>query len=267
MTTPALGALNEYEAATAAAKYQYDNELARAYGPYTYLNHPYFYVEFATAGTTTGVVIVDGISGNLVDNTDTARKISYTHNVLKDIDSSSVSSDAQDAADFRQLSKEMRDLNDEIDKNQLTTSIYLNESEKQQMRDLSRVIVKMEISITNFANTLDKQVIAERDVLNGNKSYENSVKITNGYKEMARNADELIPIFKEFESIIGESLGIAELEVYNDELKRVEQELQRSVNWDISSMESRKNSVPGFGVLLAICAVLITGVLIQKRRK
>jgi hypothetical protein len=259
MTTPALGALNEYEAATAASKYQYDNELARAYGPYTYLNHPYFYVEFTTAGTSTGVVIVDGISGELTDM-ETARKISYTHNMIGEIDADYIRLMSQESTNYKTSIIVMRGQSYEA--NQLSTSDFLNSSEKQRMRDLSRVLTKMEISMTKAANTMDNQIILNRAALNGNKSYENAVEIMNKHKEFARNTDEVIIAFKECEVITGDSLVTSEMEAYNDELKREEQRLQKNVDWDINSMEARKKSVPGFGILIAIYSVLIGGILI-----
>ena len=265
LATPALGALNEYEAGAAATKYQHTGEIATAYGPYTYLNHPYYCVEFDTNGSVTGVVIIDGISGELADM-ETARKISYAHNLLREINADSINSLVQDSTDFKNLAKEMKNLSDEIENNQLTTSPYLNSSTKQQMKDISKVVIKMEMSMTKLATTLDNQIVLERATLNGNKSYENAVKIMNGYNETARNMDELIPILREAESIMEEDMGITELEVYNDELKRAEQDLQKSVDWDISSMESRANEIPGFSLLISICSILIVGVLIKRRK-
>ena len=268
LITPALGVISEYEAQGAVAKYQHDDEIAIAYGPYTYMDHPYYYIEFKTGNIKTGVMFIDGISKEPITDKSIMEKIAYTHYALGDIDFASLTQMAQVSTELRQIPIMVRDLNNYVNENQRAIA-YLNSSEQKKINDMLNILNKMNYSAMKIANTSDEFIAIGRDALNGNKSYDNAKKIMNAANGMARDFDEFSAVVKEMSAIDEEfdmSGELIQLEIVSDELRRLEQDAEKNVSWDVSSAESRINSIPGFGMLFAVCSLLIGGVLIKRRK-
>ena len=269
--TPVACSINQTDAEQIALKYKDTDESLKICGPYTYMDHPYYYIEFRTEDTKTGVIVIDGMSKELIKDLNIIEKISYTHCVLNGTEGISNEKIAQYASELRQISKEMKDWNTEINKTLQQGSADLNSTEKKQLSDRSQALTKFEISLTNVANGFDRFVTIKKDVLNGNKSYENAEKMMNTVSEMNRNIDDFILSTKGLESAIYEDLnkegGIVQLERYSKELEKFEKKLEENVSWDVTSAEARKKSIPGFVLMSAVCSILImVGILIKRRK-
>ena len=266
---PAACSINQTDAEQIALKYKDANESLKVYGPYTYMDHPYNYIEFKTGDIKTGIIIIDGMSGKLVKDLNITEKIAYTHCALNGTECVPIEETAKYASELRQISKEMKDRNAEINKLLQQGSADLNSTEKKQLNDRSQALTKSDMSLTNIANDFEQLVIIRRDMLSGNKSYENAEKIMKTVSEMNKNINEFILSTKELDPAIVEDLnkneGIAQLERYSEELKKFEEGVEKNVSWDVVSTESRKRSIPGFRLWFTVCSVLIVGVFIKRR--
>lgn len=266
--TPAFGVLSEYEATSAASKYQKSDEYAIAHGPYTYMNHPYYYIEYTNVNRNqTGTVILDGITGRPAE-IETAKKIAYTHYILGNVTAEDVTGSLQDTADYKRLAKDFKEMTDEIDDLNLTTSPYLNATEKAEIAELRRITAETERILSSMIVDFETFLLIEKECLNGTISYENAVKYMDAANNFSKTSEELIEVFKDMDILLGEESDgsdIPELELAIDEINRIEQNAQKSTDWDISSMESRTQTIPGFGILFAVAAILIGGVLYKRK--
>ena len=260
LAAPAFGALNGFQAASAASKYQHVNELAQAFGPYTYQGHPYFYVEFTTNGVHTGTVIIDGVTGNSTD-LETARKIAFTHYVLGNITAESTAETARSLAESRQYMRELQEMQNEMSR--LATHPRLTATERNEIREAERILTNMTVAFTPLITHTERLLAIERDALNGSRSYENAVKYMEVIGDFSKAIDRAIEVLREAEEFIEDDFGLIELEVLNDELKRFEQDMQRTVDWNIASMESRTQSAADMDLLigLIVIGIILIGII------
>ena len=276
LIAPAFGMLSEFQATAAAAKYQNPNELATVFGPYTYQDHPYFYIKFTESGIKTGVIIIDGISGNSSD-LETARKIAFTHYVLGDITFENTAEMTIRITELRRVIRETQEAQNELKR--IMTFPHWTAAERNEMRELEIILPDLIMSYTNFMHHMEQALTIERDVLNGSKTYENAIKRMEISGELHKETDRQIEILIKMGVIMNRDFDPTEMKVLNDELKRREQIIQRSVDWDIASMEERQeinaiSNVILIGLVLfvafvvfATVAILIVLTLYMRKKK
>ena len=252
LTAPAFGALNGFQAASAASKYQNVNEIAQAFGPYTYQGHPYFYIKFTTDGVHTGTIIIDGISGESSD-IETARKIAFAHYVFGNITAENTAETARNITEYRQIIRELQEGQNEISR--LAASPRLTAAERNELREIEVIFTNMTVSFTSFVAHMENALAIERDVLNGSRSYENAVKYMEVIGDLSETIDRVIEVLREAEALLEEDFGLIEIEIANDELKRFEQDMQRAVDWNIASMESRTQAASDSDLLIGLIII------------
>ena len=268
LITPAFGAISEYEASETAAKYLHDGETVVAHGPYTYMSQPYYYIEFRTGNTKTGVMFIDGTYNEPITDKATEEKIAYTHYALKNLDSASLTQIEQASSELQNFKAMIKNLNSYVNENKQAIA-SLDSSEQNKINDTVNALNKMDNPTTVLADKFDEYVVIGKDVLNGNKSYDNAKKIMDMTNGMSKNLDEFILVAKELSSTneeLGMSDRLIQFEVVSDELKELDQNTENTISEDVKSAESRKKPVPGFGLLFTVCSILIVGVLIKRRK-
>lgn len=261
LTTPAFGVLNEFQAASAVSKYQHSNELATVYGPYTYLNHPYFYIEFTRNGTKTGVVIIDGRTGNVVD-IEAARKIAFTHHVLRDITETKSVETSEALTRYRQLSRELQEKQDELNFLLMHPFLFLSTAERNEIRDQRRAMANAERFYDAIIPHVEQILTIERNVLNGSRSYENAIRYMEAYGNVAGAIDMHIEGLREAEKVLEADFGSERIRYFSNDMRNFEQSLQRAVDRDIASMESRTQTVLNtVFITIGLMAIGLTAIL------
>ncbi|MDV0446729.1 hypothetical protein MsAg5_05810 [Methanosarcinaceae archaeon Ag5] len=294
LITPAFGAISQFQAAEAAKPYQHDGELSYAYGPYTYEGRPYYYISFTTNDTQTGTLVVNGEDGTIVKDTDTIRKIVFTHFMLQDITSDSVASDISNLTESKKDEQEFGSIGQTMKR----LLPYLKTEDEEKVKGLISSFSKLEADFQKM-NQIDEETIKiEKDVVGGNKSYENAKKISDQYQKAIDIGNEFMDDFKNavnqmnaFYDIFIDNSNyyrtnknewiedkkefniemegtIDELEVLLSELTYlINTEATKSIEWDVESAESRisANETPGFSFFLTAAILGLAAIVVGKR--
>ena len=268
LITPAFGAISKDEASEAAAKYQRNGEVPIVYGPYTYMDQPYYYIEFRNEDIKTGVIFIDGVSKKPVTDREISEKIVYSHYILNGVDSESLTQIEQASLEFRKFSQMTKDLNSNSNENQQKIA-SLDPSEKKKLDDTLNALNKINNSVTNIADKYDVFVATGKDGLGGNKSYDNAKKMMDTSNSMAQDFNEFSLVAQELSSInegFDMSEVLTQMESFSSELKKLERDSENAILSDVASAESRTNATPAFSILFSVCSLLIVGVLIKRRK-
>jgi hypothetical protein len=294
--TPSLGVIPRDDAVQSVLPYSKTHGTLSMAGPYSYENHSYYYAEMTTNRTLSGVLIVDGESGEIITDKEIAEKISYTRAYLENVTPENLAA-YEAVRETYSVSAAICRQKAELFRNEIP--LY-----KADEREKLGTIVQSHIDAANVYDemaTLFEDVIkTQTDVVSGNASYENAVILANQMKDYEEDLQNLGKAYDKvmadtntyydvlINGAVAYNLNATQLKDYkliNDNTMKQEKEImvtqqlalvkednentKARVERDMQVMDEvlKTNDVPGFGVLLAICAVLITGVLIQKRRK
>ena len=294
MIVPSLGAITKSEAEQVVLPYVKTEETVKMAGPYTYENHAYYYAEITISKTLNGVLIIDAESGNVVTDREIAKKISYTnayfenvtpenlaaYNISKEIYVAAAASCRQTAEMFK-----------------LEIPLY-KADDREKLGTIVQSYQEIAGLFDELANIYGQNSATQADIISGNASYENAVKLTNQIKEMENTLRKLDGSYDKvmadtntyFDVLINGAAEYnlnatlyADLKLVSSTTWTQEKEIivtqqialieedktntEKRVETDMQLMDARLNAAPGFGILLAVCAVLIGGILIQKRRK
>jgi len=294
MIVPSLGAITKSEAEQVVLPYVKTEETVKMAGPYTYENHAYYYAEITISKTLNGVLIIDAESGNVVTDREIAKKISYTnayfenvtpenlaaYNISKEIYVAAAASCRQTAEMFK-----------------LEIPLY-KADDREKLGTIVQSYQEIAGLFDELANIYGQNSATQADIISGNTSYENAVKLTNQIKEMENTFRKLDGSYDKvmadtntyFDVLINGAAEYnlnatlyADLKLVSSTTWTQEKEIivtqqialieedktntEKRVETDMQLMDARLNAAPGFGILLAVCAVLIGGILIQKRRK
>jgi hypothetical protein len=294
--TPSLGVIPRDDAVQSVLPYSKTHGTLSMAGPYTYENHPYYYAEMTTNRTLSGVLIVDGESGEIITDKIIAEKISYTRAYLENVTPENLAA-YEAVRETYSVSAAICRQKAELFRNEIP--LY-NANERQQLGTIVQSYTDAANVYDEMATLFEDVIKTQTDVVNGNASYENAIILA---KQMKDFEEDLQNLGKAYDKVMADTntyydvlingaatynLNATQLRDYkliNDNTMKQEKEImvtqqlalvkednentKNRVENDMQVMDEilKTNDVPGFGVLLAICAVLITGVLIQKRRK
>ena len=287
-------AISQTDAEQIALKYRYDDENLKVYGPYTYELSSYYMADFYPindGGLTNGVLIINAETGEFLKDRETAKKIALTYFIVKNNDVY-IDNHAGLAEVYSREEKTQRE------------SIKTIENASELMKNQSfgtmiETVKKTADAYANLNETITKINALENKIKNGNKSYENALEIRRLNDEYISLLEDLIETDDEYKAHLiryydelGHTPGYnsdryswdnskeSHLKSYDavindrrDELK-LEKENKDICDTYISFAVDPENQrisledeqVPGFGMLFAVCAVLIGGVLIKRRK-
>ena len=294
--TPALGAITKDEAAQSVLPYSKTHDALNIIGPYTYGNHPYYYAEMKTNGSLSGVLIVDGENGEIVTDKNVAEKISYTRAYFENVTPENlaaynISKDIYTASAI--VCKQRADLF----KNEIP--LY-NADEREKLGTIVQSYQETADLFEELAKFFEKNGAVQVDIMSGNASYENAMLLTSQVKEFEEILQKLD---KAYDKIMADTntyydvlingaavynlnaTQLADYKIVSDATMKQEKEIivtqqialieddknntEARVEKDMQLMDEllKKKGIPGFSILAVVCAVLIGGILIQKRRK
>ncbi|WNY24049.1 hypothetical protein MmiHf6_13740 [Methanimicrococcus hongohii] len=294
LATPAYGTLTRDEAVQSVLPYSRNHGSLSMAGPYTYQDNAYYYAEMTTNGTLSGVLIVNGETGDVITDESIARKISFTHLYLTNVTQMNLAgyktmkeTYTASAAVCRQKAEIF---NQEI-------PLY-NSADRQKLGTIVQSYQNTAVVFDDLATLFDKIIATQEDVISGNASYENAVILENQTDEFEKLLEKLDKAYdKTIEDtntyydilidgastyglnasqisdykIIGNSAFNQEREVLiTMQLQLIEEDRVNTntrVETDIVLMNNllSKSEVPGFGILAAVCALI--GIVLYGRRK
>ena len=292
MTSSAY-AISQTDAEQIALKYRYDDENLKVYGPYTYELSSYYMADFYPInddGLTNGVLIINAETGEFLKDRETAKKIALTHFIVENNDVY-IDNHAGLAEVYSREEKIQRE----------STKTIENASELMKNQSFGTMIEAVKKTADAYASlneTITKIDALENKIKNGNKSYENALEIRRLNDEYISLLEGLVEMDDEYKAHLiryydelGHTPGYnsdryswdnskeshlkSHDAVINDRRNELELEKENkdicdsyiSFAVDPENQRISDEQVPGFGILLAVCAILIGGVLIQKRRK
>jgi hypothetical protein len=295
---PALGIIGEEQTKQIAAPYKYSNENMTVYGQYTYKNVPYYLVEFSPADNEsliTGVLVIDAGTGKIVTDKEIADKIITAHIIIYTLSSQYISSLENTSKYFKNYI--------EFVKVDIKTTEDAAETMKQQSNFSSIIETdkKIENSTLLLKENTDQKIIIAKKISAGDGSYESVAALKALDDKYISLLEDYLELRKEYrtQSIryydLGTQIGFnpdrynwaagkdrylagidSDTKVIEDELK-VEKENKVMIDGYISfasdSMDSRlpktktETETPGFTFLIAVSALLLISLLIEKRKK
>ncbi len=295
LVSPAYGEmLNGTQAADAAVTYAAGEEEAWAHGPYYYQSHPYYYIQFMTGDNLTGVLILDAENGELIKEADTIEKISYTvwylNNVTPEIiPAYNVTIDTYQKSAIR-LNETAKALEQE--------ARFMTEGDKKRVNDAAEAYKNMAVLIEEYADMLSNTIPIMEDIISGNRSYENAVKLAEendkvekviikmdpAYDNVIENMNMYYDILIEKSSTYRlnktltqdykttfnnvwtqeKSMVIADgLDAFKEDRQTVKDNQERDIR--LAEERNKTAEAPGFGILIAISAVLIVCLIINRK--
>ena len=293
MIVPSLGAITKSEAEQVVLPYIKTEETVKMVGPYTYENHAYYYAEITISGKLNGVLIIDGESGKAVTDQEIARKISYTRAYLENVTPENlaaynISKEAYvaAAASCRQTAEAFK------------KEIPLYEAEdREKLGTVVQSYQEIASLFDELANLYGQNSATQADVISGNASYENAMILTNQIKDIESTLKKLEGAYDKVIAdtntyydvlingaakyklnatlyadlkLVSNSNWVQEKEVIvTQQIALIDEDnttTETRVETDMQMMDARLNATPGFGLLLAVCSILIVGVLIKRRK-
>jgi len=291
---PVFGAVSENEINKIAENHKFSNEFFEIYGPYTYLGHPYILIEYfpiGEEGMTTGPLVVDSKTGKVINDIETAKKIITAHAVAE-INSPQLMNRLKNDSEYYAQQQSWMDT--EVKTVEASSEVMKSEPKFAEIIEVNKKVRDM---YQDLKENRDEALIFIREINAGNKSYENAKKYLELEEKHISKMEELVILRGEFRAqaviyydlgmTIGYNsnryswergkeeylLGIDMLTNAVKEDKKIEEEflsaLENYINFSTESMEMRlkeEAEIPGFGILIAVCAILAAGI-ITKRRK
>ncbi|MDV0445473.1 hypothetical protein MmiAt1_10530 [Methanimicrococcus sp. At1] len=296
LIAPASAALNMEEAREKALEYAGSGEWRDVSGPYTYQSHPYYYAEYGKGYDTTGLLILDGETGEIITNKETAEKISYTHYYLADVNASYISG-YESNRDVYKLSAAACRQKAEMFKSELPA---YKEADRKKVELSAAAYSNIAVQWDELAALFDRIIPVLTDVKDGNLSYENAVILTEQVEEfekalkgIGKSYDEIIEVtgiycdvllansnlhtlsdqqVEDYKLLTVTALKQEKKEIVENQLSYIEldnKEMEEKTKSDMQFKDAKleKAETPGFGLLAAVCAVFIGTVLYGRKRK
>lgn len=284
------------QAADTAVAYATSGEEAWAHGPYFYQSHPYYYIQFLTDENLTGVLILDAENGEIVKEIDTIEKISYTVWYLNNVTSEIIPAYNITVDTYQKSAVRLNETAETLEQE----ARFMSEGDKNKVNDAAEAYRNMAILIEEYADMLSNTIPIMEDIVNGNKSYENAIKLAEendkvekviikmdpAYDDVIENTNAYYDILIEksstyrlnktltqdykttFNNVWTQEKSIivtAGLDAFEEDRQTVKEKQERDVQ--LAKDRIKTAEAPGFGILLAICAILISCILINRKKK
>ena len=143
---------------------------------------------------TLGTVIIDGESGTVVKDKNVVEKIVFTYLILQDVNSENIAEEIKTIAELKTVQSELNTLSE------IFSSLipYLRSSDADKVKNFERTIVQLDKSFSPFITLQEEYVNIEKDVLSGNKSFENADKLFKLSKQSINQAEEFKSVMMDF---------------------------------------------------------------------
>lgn len=293
MIVPAYGLITEDNAKQIASDYQYSDELIEIYGPYTISNQPYYFADYYPRNNdsqTTGALIIDSNTGEIVKDTGITNKMIMMHSWFAPISSNWID-DLEMASAYYQICIEFMEEDIEITE---------ESSEVMKQKNYSEII-KVSRQIQNYSKDLkkntDQKIIVCKKIVSDEYSYENALELKNLTEDYIDLLEDYLIAREEYRSQsvryydMGNTVGYnsdryswersrenyltnldLDTEIIQEELdiEMQNKELKETyVAFATESIPTRTadSEIPGFGIVVAISALLIVGMFMRNRRK
>lgn len=293
MIAPAYGLITKDNAKQIASGYQYSDELIEIYGPYTISNQPYYFADYYPReddGQTTGALIIDAETGEIVKDTGIINKMIMMHSWFAPISSDRID-DLEMASAYYQICIEFMEEDIEITE---------ESSEVMKQKNYSKNI-KVSRQIQNYSNDLkkntDRKIIVCKKIVSGEYSYENALELKNLTEDYISLLEDYLIAREEYrvQSVLyydmGNTVGYnsdrysweksrenylagldldteiiqeeLDIEMQNKELK----ETYVAFTAESIPIRTADSETPGFGIAVAVSALLVAGMFMRNRRK
>ncbi|MDR2944321.1 MAG: hypothetical protein LBU81_04465 [Methanosarcinales archaeon] len=298
LISPAYGEMlnSTQEAADTAVAYAAAGEETWAYGPYYYQSHSYYYIQYLTNGTLTGVLLLDGENGEIIKETETVEKISYTIWYLNNVTPEVIPAYNITVDTYQKTVPALNEMARKLEQE----ARQMSGEDKTKTNDAAAAYKEMAVLIEEYADTLSNTIPTMEAVASGNRSYENAIKLTEEYGEVEK---VLIEMGQSYDNVIENVNAYCDILIENSskyglnktlmqDYKTVfntnmEQEKALFVTANLDAFEEDRltvkehqeedtrlaeeriqiTEIPGFGMLLSICAVLLVCCLISRKKK
>jgi len=251
---------------------------------------------------TFGTVIIDGESGTVVKDINIVENIVFTYLILADISSESIAEEIRSIAEMKTTQSELDGLSEVFS----TLIPYLRSEDVAKVRNLEKTIGQLGKSFSSFINVWEDSINVEKDVLSGNKSFENADKLFKLTNQTITQSEDLKSAFIDvtndmnvFYDIFIDNANyyrvnknemmkakndfniemdavMNEFDVIMIEAKKTIEDVEKNVLWGVESSEERTTSstinLPGSILLIAVSVLLVVfillavGLLIKKRK-
>ena len=294
-----VACISQYEAKNIAEKYMQKDEIVTVYGPYTYMNHPYYYIKMQTPegkieGLISGLIILNGETGAIVKDKNIMQKVIYTHHKIENDIGTDAEISKQNYKTCLEGEYEFNKLSDEW--NNRKTYFPASSKNYSSVEEMSIWFSYMGRLSGKMARDYEELIRIETDILKGNKSYENvnaaSVQqklIHNSKKEFLQFEERCCDTMLNNPDLCTKIGGITIREIAERKLKAIdelghlnaqekwEQDLNGQVDREVEfayrksgvyenfTSNTNQKSTPGFGIILAIASILAIGILRRKQ--
>jgi len=293
---PGLSAVGEEEINQVAESYKFEDETFEIYGPYTYAGHPYKLIRYSPAENemTTSVLVIDSETGEIITDTNLAEKIITVFVVSLIISPQYISGLEYDSGYFASYQNMMSENVKSVE----STSIAMRSI---SYLGLISVCQKSSRICSDLKENTDARVVIAKKIDAGDKSYENAKQYLELEEKQISLMEELTVLLEEFEvqSIIyydsvlasvsnsdrnawerSKAAYIEDVDITMNQTVtalKTEKELfnllEAYIVFSTEAMKERlpeeetatKREIPGFGILIAVCAILAAGILIKRR--
>lgn len=296
LLTPAACLISTDEAEQTALKYKEQNESKDIYGPYTYLNSPYYLVDYKPADDanyTNGVIIIDAETGKVVKDKEIVEKIALTHYIFFGGYSREwIESYEMDSAYYKTREGIM---NENIKTIKESIKVMNNTTKLDNYLTITEV---MKETYSDLSVCRDKQVDVAKKINAGEASYENAVIVVALKKEFITLTETFLENMKEYRKQVNVYYDLGNTMGYNSDRYSWENGRERELahidnlveamtedyEYDKTYIETSVEyadylvavydqklkkygdpETPGFGIFFAVAAILVGSVLIKRK--
>ena len=242
LTAPALGALTEAELLQTAEKYAKASEKTAVYGPYTNQNKSYYFAEYRTGNTLTGVLILEMDAGKVVSDEKTLRQMLFTVYYLMGTNNSSPALSNQSAQQYKAAALK-----------------YENN------KDAAALFNKIAETYEEI-ETVEKSV-----VVNVSRSHENALKLSQLHKDLSGSLKSLDAAY---ENSMAANAGLTKEDIAKlmEDIETRQQNAQALEDQGVKLSNERTDiegikKAPGFGLFAAVFALSVIGFFVRKQKK
>ncbi|WNY25562.1 hypothetical protein MsAc7_11140 [Methanolapillus millepedarum] len=214
MLTPALGAISLEDAWITAGGYSIGDGEQMDMNLYTLESHPYYFVEYSVNNTLTGVLVIDGETGEVVKDSETVQKISYTNFYLKNVTQEYISG-LNISAQVYKASSDFCNKQADLFKKEIPT---LKDGDRQKLGTIAQSYQEAGTAYGEMATLYGEVAVVASDVVSGNRSYENAMKLTGQMDELEKI---LIKLGTAYDHVIADMNIYFDILIENPEAYRV----------------------------------------------
>ncbi|MDY0266107.1 MAG: PGF-CTERM sorting domain-containing protein [Methanimicrococcus sp.] len=296
LIVPASAAMTMTQAKEKALEYAKNDEWRDVSGPYSYQSKSYYYVEYGKSYNATGILVLDAETGDIIKDKNIAEKVAYTHYYLWNVTDKYIT-DTENAIDVYKLSAVVCRQKSDMFKSELPA---YKDADRKKVEQSVNAYSEVAGLWDQKASVMEEMIPILKDITSGNKSYESAMIITKKIDEFEKTLNSISTAYDK----ISESTDIycdvliansnlhamtnQQVEDYRTATKTVlkqekkqliteqlnlieaeKKEMDENITRDMKFMDARieKAETPGFGIVVAVSALLIVGMFMRNRRK